>query len=197
MRVLVADDHGLFRGGVAGLMTAVAPGAVVEGACDLPTARAALAAADFDLVLLDLKMPGMSGAEGVSAVVSAAPTTPVVVVSASENPADARAALGAGAVGYIAKSVEPERFADALRQLLATGEPCVEGVAEQPDARLTDRQVEIVGLIRDGHSNRDIARRLSITEGTVKIHVSSILRTLGARNRTEAVRRLYGTVDDR
>lgn len=192
MRVLVADDHGLFRGGVASLMAAVVPGAVVEGASDLPAARAALAAADFDLVLLDLTMPGMAGAQGVGDVVRAAPTTPVVVVSASENPADARTALGAGAAGYIAKSVEPERFASALRQLLATGEPCVEGVAPQRDSRLTDRQIEIVSLIRDGHSNREIARRLAITEGTVKIHVSAILRTLGARNRTEAVKRLYG-----
>lgn len=192
MRVLVADDHGLFRGGVARLIEAVVPGAVVEGVNDLPCARAALAAADFDLVLLDLTMPGMAGAEGVAEVVRAAPTTAVVVVSASENPADARAALSVGAAGYIAKSVEPDRFMAVLGEILATGVPTVEGVSLRRDPRLTDRQVEIVSLIRDGHSNQDIARRLAITEGTVKIHVSSILRALGARNRTEAVHRLFG-----
>lgn len=188
MRLLIADDHGLFRAGLEGVLRDLAPGTTVDHAATLDQTAAALAASDYDLVLLDLFMPGMD-AGAIPRLREAAPATPLLVVSASEGEADLRAALAAGAAGYVAKSVSPERFVAAVRRLLDTGETVVEGVETGGGAgRLTPRQSEILGLAAAGLSNREIGDRLGITEGTVKIHMSAIMRALGARNRTEAVR---------
>ncbi len=193
MNILIADDHGLFRAGIEGVLVRLDADTRIDHAATLDEAKAAAAAGAFDLVLLDLFMPGMDGAAGIAQLRAIAPATPIVVVSASEAATDARAAIAAGAAGYIAKSVSPDRFLDTLRRIVETGETGIAGVELEPaqrPAHLTTRQTEILRLAATGLSNREIGLQLGITEGTVKIHMSSALKTLGARNRTEAARLL-------
>ncbi|MFN4098521.1 MAG: response regulator [Pararhodobacter sp.] len=196
MKILVADDHGLFRAGVIDIVARGFPEAVLEQAHDLPSVLDRLRQADFDLILLDVFMPGMEGATSIGQVVRAAPTTPVVAVSALEDGAGIRRLMEAGLAGFISKSVDHHRFVAALEGILANGTPCIVGVDAVPAAQslpdLSPRQREIIQHVREGLSNQQIAARLSISEGTVKIHVSSILRNLGAANRTEAVALWFG-----
>ena len=193
MNILIADDHGLFRAGLEGVLVRLDADTRIEHAGTLDEAKAAAEAGAFDLVLLDLYMPGMDGTAGIAQLRAVAPATPIVVVSASEAAPDAKAAIAAGAVGYIAKSVSPDRFVATLKEVVETGETGIAGVELEPaqrSAHLTARQTEILRLAATGLSNREIGRALGITEGTVKIHMSSALKTLGARNRTEAARLL-------
>jgi DNA-binding NarL/FixJ family response regulator len=194
-RILLADDHGLFRAGIADILSRGFPGAELDQAQDLPSVLQRLAAGDYDLILLDVFMPGMEGAASARQVADAAPTTPVVAVSALEDPAAIRRLMETGIAGFISKSVDHNRFVAGLRGVLETGTPCILGAAPAPDPALdlSPRQRQIMGLIREGLSNQQIAARLAISEGTVKIHVSAILRNLGASNRTEAVARWFGT----
>ncbi len=194
MKILLADDHGLFRAGIADILARGFPGATLDQVPDLPSVLARLEGGDYDLILLDVFMPGMEGATSARQVADAAPTTPVVAVSALEDPAAIRRLMEAGIAGFISKSVDHDRFVAGLRSILETGAPCVLGAApaSEPPPGLSPRQRQIMGLIREGLSNQQIAARLNITEGTVKIHVSSILRALGAANRTEAVALWFG-----
>lgn len=194
MRILLADDHGLFRAGIADILSRGFPSAVLDQAQDLPSVLQRLDGGDYDLILLDVFMPGMAGAASARQVADAAPTTPVVAVSALEDPAAIRRLMETGIAGFISKSVDHDRFVSGLRQVLETGTPCLLGAtpAADPPPELSPRQRQIMALIREGLSNQQIAARLNIAEGTVKIHVSSILRALGAANRTEAVALWFG-----
>lgn len=194
MNILIADDHGLFRAGLSDILRRDFPEATVTEAPDLAQALALVRDADCDLVLLDAVMPGMSGAQSVGELVALLPTTPVVVVSALEDPITIQRIMEAGAAGFISKSVDHDRFIATLREILETGVPLT--ATAEPSlpggVHLSPRQREIMGHIRDGLSNQQIAERLGISGGTVKIHVSSILRALGASNRTEAVALWFG-----
>ncbi len=194
MKIVIADDHGLFRAGMAGVLSAMKPAPTLLQAATLQDLEARLESDDIDLVLLDLFMPGMEEPGAIARLRETAPATPLLVVSASQAPEDVRGALSAGAAGFIAKSVGPDLLIDALMRLLKTGEEVVLGVSaeQKPLLPLTERQHQILRLAAEGLSNREIGAELGITEGTVKIHVSSALRALGARNRTEAARLLKG-----
>ncbi|GAB5467561.1 MAG: response regulator transcription factor [Rhodospirillales bacterium] len=194
MKFLIADDHGLFRAGIAELLSGMAEKPALRQAASLEEAEAALAAEDIDLVLLDLFMPGMEQPGAIARLRAAAPATPLLVVSASQSAEDVREVLAAGAAGFITKAVGPELLIEGLTRLLETGEEVVLGVdlGAEPRLPLTDRQHQILSLAAEGLSNREIGRDLGITEGTVKIHVSSALKALGARNRTEAAKMIKG-----
>ncbi len=194
MKILLADDHGLFRAGIADILSRGFPDAALDQAQDLPSVLQRLEGGDYDLILLDVFMPGMEGAPSARQVADAAPTTPVVAVSALEDPAAIRRLMETGIAGFISKSVDHDRFVSGLRSVLETGAPFVLGAipAAEPPPELSPRQRQIMDLIREGLSNQQIAARLNIAEGTVKIHVSSILRALGAANRTEAVALWFG-----
>lgn len=194
MNIVIADDHGLFRAGIAGVLAAMQPVPRILQAATLEDVEKRLQAEDIDLVLLDLFMPGMEEPGAIARLREVAPATPLLVVSASQAPEDVRAALSAGAAGFIAKSVGPDLLIEGLTRLLETGEEVVLGVSAEREAALplTERQHQILSLAAEGLSNREIGQELGITEGTVKIHVSSALRALGARNRTEAARLLKG-----
>jgi two-component system nitrate/nitrite response regulator NarL len=205
MRVLLIDDHALVRKGIEellqsrGVQVVAAVGSGEEGvrrARELPA----------DLILLDVKMPGMSGIETLRALRQAGVRAPVVMLTMSRDDADLGAALRAGARGYLLKDMEPEELVPAL-EAAAQGDNVVaqelvgslaglvrgkDGAAPPapppaaPFAELTPRELEILECIADGSSNKMIGRALDITDGTVKLHVKSILRKLGMRSRVEA-----------
>ena len=196
MRILIVDDHALFAAGLKGVLTTIDGESVdTETRDSIDAAVNRLTDADFDLVLLDLFMPGAEGVSGVRRLAEVAPTVPIVVVSASEEPIHAASAIDAGAAGYITKSVSPDILIGHLVSVVRDGETVLAGVETQSDgkmplSRLTARQRDIALCIGEGLSNRQIADQLGITEGTVKLHVSSIFKTLGLKNRSGLARLL-------
>lgn len=198
MRILLADDHALFRSGLSLVLQELEADVCVLEAADFQEAMA-LASPEVDLALLDLCMPGMEGAKGVSCFRNKAVDVPLVVISASEDASDIERLLEAGAVGYIPKSSSSQVLLSALRLVLAGGiyVPALvlqrgtsgAGSGSRPATRfgLTDRQSEVLRLLVQGKSNKVIARELQLSEGTVKIHLASLYRALNAANRTEAV----------
>lgn len=209
-RVLLADDHALFREGVAFVLKDLAGTLDLVEASTLDEAVAAIDRDDrFDLILLDLRMPGMDGVAGLQRVKSRVPDTPIVIVSAIEERNSILDALQAGAAGYIPKSLTGDVMLGALRLVLAGGvylPPSIldaarsrggasrfghgEGEASENNNRkslLTPRQSDVLALLAKGRSNKEIARELDLSVGTVKLHVTALLKALEASNRTQAV----------
>lgn len=199
LKVLIVDDHAVVRQGLAAVVRRIEPDAQVLEAGDSASALALAAThADIGLALMDLMMPDAAGLSAVSTFVTAHPATPLMVVSSSEAPADVRAALALGALGYVGKTANASTLAAAIRMVLA-GEVYVPPFmalgaepppppAGAPAGVLTSRQEAVLALIRDGASNKEIADRLGITEGTVKAHLTTIFRALGVANRAQARR---------
>lgn len=199
MRVLLADDHALFREGVRLVLENLVDGPldVVEAGDFVQAVTALRGGAETDVGLVDLNMPGMDGFDGIEALCRAAPNMHLVVVSASESPSDVRRALDAGAQGYIAKTSSSSAMMEAIRQVL-TGETYLSPRLEVASAEsggivrdqarnvLTPRQRDVLAMLRQGKSNKEIARDLNLAEITVKLHVTAILRALGVENRTQA-----------
>ena len=201
-RFVIADDHALFRAGLRLLLSDACGPAEVREAASLPELRALLDAdAEVDLAVVDLAMPGMNGGASIRDLRQEFPQLRFVVMSGSEQRQDVLDALAAGTCGYIPKSLDPEAMAAALRQALGGGvyaptllltEPA--RILEPPPpvdanilAMLTPRQCDVLRLLGKGQANKEIARALDISEGTVKIHLAAIFRLLDVRNRTEAV----------
>ena len=210
VNILVIDDHPLIRAGIGHLLGRLADDVSLTEAGDVGKALSILAEApEFDLVLVDLMMPGMDGFEGLSQIRREAGNAAVVVISMKERSEDVRQSIEAGAVGYIPKSSDPEILINALKLVLSGGvylppnvlggvEPKIrradamgDGVLGAPTddqfARLTPRQREVLALMAQGKSNKEIAQELGLAAGTVKIHVSSIFKALKVSNRTRAV----------
>ncbi len=200
MKVLLADDHALFREGVRLVLESLVDGPldVVEASDFIQALSAARGDAALDVALVDLNMPGMDGFSGIEALKRASPNLHLVVVSASEQPSDVRRALDSGAHGYISKASSSAAMLDAIR-LVLTGETFVSPGLEVPEgsgsapgdadtlrAVLTPRQRDVLAMLRQGKSNKEIARDLDLAEITVKLHVTAILRALGVENRTQA-----------
>lgn len=197
-RVLIADDHPLYREAERAQVERTFPGAETillgtstEAVERLRTDRT------FDLILIDLMMPGSTDASGVERVVKAADGVPVVVVSGSLEPHDIRSCIAAGAKAFVPKTIDPQVFASALSIVAAggtyvpieylQGEP--KAAAPMPAASpagLTPREFDILRLVVEGHPNKEIARRLGIQEVTVKVNLTRIFGRLGARNRAQA-----------
>lgn len=200
MRILLADDHPLFREGIKPLLHKLNDPIEIIEAKDYPSAfSAARRAGELDLALIDLYMPGMDEREGILRFRAAFPDVPVIILSASEQPEDIQHLLDIGALGYITKSSPGEVILHALRLVLAGGvylPPSLLGGKESVEMEdeiarqkvaLTLRQQEVLRELARGKSNRQIAEALRITEGTVKIHLATIFRLLDVNNRTEAV----------
>ncbi|MBI3348137.1 MAG: response regulator transcription factor [Burkholderiales bacterium] len=201
MRVLVADDHPLVRDALAravrGLRSRDGEAGDVQ-VCEAGDLAAALAglAQPVDLALVDLQMPGMDGLGGLAALRAALASQPLVVTSGLDDAATIRAVLAAGAAGFIPKTAGAELLLQALRLVLGGGvyvpAEALSGLAPttppaSPPAGLTPRQAEVLQALARGEPNKQIARELGLSEGTVKLHLAAILRVLQARNRTEAV----------
>lgn len=192
MRVLIADDHALYRDALARLVRTLDAQADVVEAGTLGEVVALLAARpDCDLVLLDLRMPGCEERSPVEALHRTHPGVPIVVISGSEHPHERQRALAHGAVGFLRKSLQPAAMQKALQRLLAGEE--IDALHDDAPAdagpHLTPRQREVLRSLAHGASNKQMAQRFGLTEGTVKLHVAAILQALGAGNRTEAAAR--------
>ncbi len=196
MRLLLADDHPLFREGLKPVLAKLDPALEIVEAIDYPSAFAAMhAAGEVDLALIDLYMPGMLGVDGVMHFRSVFPAVPLVVVSAATQAEDIHALLIAGALGYICKSEPSEVILGALRLVLAGGVYIPSNLIDYRfsehelnyPASLTRRQLDTLVQLAKGKTNRQIADSLKVTEGTAKIHVAAIFRVLKVSTRTEAV----------
>jgi DNA-binding NarL/FixJ family response regulator len=196
MNILIADDHSLYRAGVRQLLTRALPQAVLHESADAEGTRQTVGThPELDLVLLDLAMPGGGGLALLRALAEVAPAVPVVVLSASENPADVRGALQGGASGFIPKSSSDEVILAAVRLVLSGGvyvpPVLLDRQPHGPDAAglaaLTPRQRDVLDLLGQGKSNKEIGNDLGLSEATVKQHMSAILKALGASNRVQAV----------
>jgi len=199
LKILICDDHALFREGLELVLKQLDPAAELVSVGDAPAALARVAEDDgFDLVLLDLGLRGMSGLEALAVLRREHPEVPVVVLSASESPADVRTALARGASGFIPKSTRGSVLRGALELVLAGGvylPPLLVDAVERPvppgaGGRLTERQVEVLRLLARGLTNREIADVLRISEETAKSHVKQIYSALDVSNRTEAAMRM-------
>jgi DNA-binding NarL/FixJ family response regulator len=199
-RILIADDHALFRKGVRLLLADAFPKADLRDVDSLDAALEFLSAAPVDLAILDLRMPGMSGAESLRAVREAYPGTAVLVLSGSDARQDVLSALGAGVHGYVVKASPDAEVLAAIERVrrgqvyvppqlasatAETAPPASDGIPAAFEG-LTPRQKDVLRLLATGKSNKEIARELDLAEGTVKIHLAAVLRFLKARNRTEA-----------
>jgi len=194
MKVLIADDHPLVREGIENVLRRIDPDLCLLEADGFTRARdIAEQHPDLDLVLLDLTMPDMKGAESVRELRQMIPSTPIAIVSASEDMNDIRQVIKSGANGYIPKSSCNEVMLGALQLILSGGlylpPQWMEESATSQHASLTDRQLELLKLLVVGKTNKEIARDLSISDKTVKAHLTEIFKRLGASNRTQAVHR--------
>jgi DNA-binding NarL/FixJ family response regulator len=191
--VVIADDHPLMRAALRSALAALDPEPVFLEAGDADGVMALVVSRDdIDLVLLDLRMPGVGSVAGVRQLRERTPGTPIAVISGAEEPGVAAALIGMGVAGFIPKSDAPQTIVDAVRLILSGGvyappQLLAERGAGQDVPSLTERQLEVVRLLARGQSNKEIARALGITEGTVKVHLLSVFRVLGVRNRTQAV----------
>ena len=197
-RIVIADDHPLFRDALRLTIVQAFPDAAIAEAESFETLRLRVAAQpETDLVLLDLKMPGMHGLSGLLFLRAAFPAVPVAIISAEEDAGIVQRALALGAAGYIAKSTGADRIRAALTILLAGGTWAPETLGARQDgndarmaarlARLTPRQINVLTMLSGGFPNKRIAHALGVSEATAKAHVSAILERLGVENRTQAV----------
>lgn len=191
MKVLVADDHSLFREGLQHVLAEFDDTLEMLQAADCKSALDSAAAhPDLDLVLLDLNMPGMNGLDALERFCSRFPALPVVILSASTRRADMRRALDLGAMGFVPKDVTGRQMIQALRLVLEGSvyvPPALVRNPEPQQARLTERQSEVLKLMAQGQSNKEIARALDLAEATVKMHITAIMKLLQVSNRTQAV----------
>jgi DNA-binding NarL/FixJ family response regulator len=196
MKLLIVDDHAVLRDGLAALLGQASPGVEVVQARDVDAALVMIEAhPDLDIVVMDLLMPGVGGLEALDRLGRVRPGLPVIVLSSSEDPRDVRAALGRGALGYVPKSASHHTLLSAVALVLA-GElyvpPLMVGAAaalEPPQPAtpsLTGRQADVLRLLAEGRSNKAIAAALGLSEKTVKVHVTAVLKALDAVNRTQA-----------
>lgn len=212
MRILFADDHTLVREGIRPFLNELcADVEVLEAGTLMAAQQKAEGAGTLDLILLDLKMPGMNGFNGISEFTKSHPGVPIVILSGHYNRKDVIAALDHGVSGYIPKNIGGMSMVNALRLVLA-GEKYLpseafsdtnttedssimnEGggvsskVLDPKFTTLTQRESEILRLLVDGLTNKQIAIELDLQEITVKIHVRNIYRKIGSQNRAQAVK---------
>ncbi len=194
MKILLADDHALFREGVQYLLSSLHADATVLHAGDYASAATLIKEhPDAALALIDLDMPGQAQAGGIAPLLRLAPTLPVVVLSACEDPVAIRSVLDAGAMGFIPKREQGAVMLSALRLVLAGGvyvPPLLLAAPASPASGgtpLTPRQTEVLQALAQGKPNKLIARALGMTEATVKAHTGAIFRALEVDSRAQAV----------
>jgi DNA-binding NarL/FixJ family response regulator len=199
MRVVLADDHDLFREGLVSLLRA-RDVEVVGEASDGAEAIELTRRLKPDAVLMDLSMPNMGGLEATRLIKAEMPQVKVVILTVSEADADLFEAIRSGAHGYLVKNTSSEEFFDLLQALERGEAPLSRGLAAKimqylarggrlqgAQVELTAREEEILRLVADGRTNRDMAAALSISEATVKFHMTNILAKLHLENRAQVV----------
>ena len=202
MNVLIVDDHPVLREGIAALLRQAGPDTIVHQEGDVAGGlRLAGERTDLDVIVLDLMMPGMGGMPAIAEFGRVRPDVPVIVLSSSEDPQDARRALAQGALGYVPKSASQHTLVAAIK-LVLNGDLYVPPLIlnEIGDARqqrfgrvgsaggvtLTERQIEVLKRLSQGQPNKIIAYELELSEKTVKAHITAIFKALNVVNRTQA-----------
>ncbi|AYY14234.1 DNA-binding response regulator [Actinobacteria bacterium YIM 96077] len=200
LRLLLVDDHPVVRTGLAGMLAAEDDLAVVGEAGDGDEAVTLVRTLSPDVVLMDLRMPGMDGAAATERIVGEFPGTRVLVLTTYDTDTDIIRAVEAGATGYLLKDTPRTQLADAVRAA-ARGETIlappvaarlVSHVRAPSEPILTNREVEVLAAVARGLSNADVGRDLYIGEATVKTHLLRIFAKLGVDDRTAAVTKAYG-----
>ena len=193
IRLMLVDDHPVMRAGLANLLSGEPGFSVVAQASDARSALAGWREHRPDVLLLDISLPGLDGIEVLRQIKAEAPQAHVLMLTSSEAKEDVRQSMAAGAAGYVTKSVDPDVLFAAIRGVFER-----QGVVAQGESRterddvgetLSQREQEVLNLVRQGFSNGEIGRLLGISRRTARAHVSAILRKLGASARTEAVTR--------
>jgi len=212
IRVMVVDDQTLIREGLALLLEMMPDLQVVGQAAGGREALALTADLLPDVVLMDVRMPGMNGVAAARKICARYPHTRVIMLTTFDDDDYVFESLRAGAAGYLLKDANPDRLAAAIRAVHAGDAILAPAVTkkvirraalaeDEPlfSERLTPRESEVLRLMAAGESNADIARKLCLSKGTIKNHVSHILAKLGARDRAQAVRRAveWGGLDER
>ncbi len=205
IRVMICDDHALFRRGLIMVLEAEDDIAVVAEAEDGEDAVEKAAEFVPDVVLMDVRMPGVDGIEATRRIAEKVPTAKILMLTVSDEEEDLYEAIKAGATGYLLKEVSIEEVAPAARAVVAGQSLISPSMASKllgefsnlakraeerssvPTPRLTDRELEVLRLVAQGKSNREIAGDLYISENTVKNHVRNILEKLHLHTRMEAV----------
>ena len=193
MNILIADDHPLVRDAWAHTVSSMGVSVAVFEARDHATAKRIASEQELDLAIIDLNMPDMDGIAGIRSLRAAFPTLAVVVASAQDDAQTIRRVLACGVSGFIPKSESCAVILQALQLVHAGGvyvPPCAAATswhASGPDPALTPRQLDVLDRLLLGRPNKLIARDLGLSEGTVKVHISAILRSLGVGSRTGAV----------
>jgi DNA-binding NarL/FixJ family response regulator len=198
MDILLVDDHPIIHETLGAVVRSVLPQAQFHAESDLAGGLArARQLKNLELVLLDLGLPGCAGLEALIRFRKTLPRARIAIISATEDHDSVRAALDAGAVGYVPKTSSPKVLADALKLIVHGGTyiPPQAGEGEAPpkkepklsDFGITDRQADVLRLVIKGLTNAEIARELSIAENTVKQHAHAAYRALGVNSRTEVL----------
>ena len=202
MRLLIVDDHTLFRSGMVHLLQSFDPPPEVLEAEDLRGAEALLNSdSNFDLVLLDLNLTDSDGIEALLALRGQVPDTALVILSGEQDPDVIHSCIDNGAMGFISKAATHDELLSAIKLIVAggvylpreitsayrNGQPKVEKSDVALLASLSDRQREVLAYLLQGKPNKTISEKMNISQNTVKAHLSGIFKTLGAKNRTEAV----------
>ena len=198
-RIIIADDHPLVRGALRQALTGAAGDAEIVECGSLQELSAAVAGQPTDLILLDLTMPGVRGFSGLLYIRAQHPEIPVVVVSANDEHDTIRRSINLGASGFVPKTTDMETMRNAIGNVLQgeTWIPPDVNMAVKDDsqtgdimsrlASLTPQQVRVLMMLSEGLLNKQIAYELSVSEATIKAHVSAILQKLGVDSRTQAV----------
>ena len=199
IRLMLVDDHPVVRDGLHGVFAADEDFEVVAEAGDGQEALARAARVEVDVVLLDLRMPRMGGVETIRALATQAPHVRVLVLTTFDTDRDVLPAIEAGATGYLLKDASAAELKAAVRAAYA-GQPVlapsvagrlIGQVRRGPDSALSPREVEVLRLVAAGTTNRETARRLLISEATVKTHLLHLYEKLGVNDRAAAVSEAY------
>lgn len=192
IRVMLVDDHHIVRAGLAALLNRQPDLEVVAEAEDGTQAVALYRTAKPDVVLMDARMPGMSGAETTAAIRQKFPTARIIMLTTYDGAEDIHRALEAGARGYLLKKMRGPEVVRAIREVFAGQRFIPQAVGSRmaermPCADLTQRELEVLRLLVKGSSNKEIATALNFTEHAAKSHLKNILSKLGVEDRTKAV----------
>jgi two-component system, NarL family, response regulator len=190
-RILIADDHPVVRRGLAAIIEYEPDMTVVGQASNGHEAIEVFRSCQPDIVLMDLRMPKLSGVEAIKTICTDFQNASIIIVTTFDGDEDIYCGIEAGAKGYLLKDAEPDEFIEAIRNV-ACGQKYISPTVaaklkERTDKpKLSDRELEVLSLITNGKSNREISASLFITEGTVKYHVNNILGKLRVNDRTQA-----------
>jgi len=186
LRLLLADDHGLFRDSMAVWLKQLDENLIIDFANSLNSVEKIIQQNDYDLVMMDLGMPGMQGAVSIKHICAQLNDTPLLVVSADENPQAIRSCVDAGASGYVTKSSPGDTILLAVKQVLSGVHYLPINMDNTEAINLSEKQKQILAYLAEGLGNKDIAEKMCLSEGTIKQYVTKLLSALNVDNRMQA-----------